>query len=179
MKLSKILEAILKEHGNSLPKTKLLKLAYLIDLTYARRFGKRIIDETWIYYLYGPYIEKYGEILTEGPFEINEVETEDETIAQLVTLEEFRSRTNLELELSLIVEKVVSEYGEIPLKELLNYIYFETEPMMNARRRMENLNFGTVQNEAFYKVKELKISPEDEEEIRKRFREKIKKFRGE
>lgn len=178
MKLSKILEAILKEHGDSLPKTKLLKLAYLTDLTFVRRFRKRIIDETWIYYLYGPYIARYDEILGEGPFEIIEVETEDETTAQLVTLEGFQSKNELELELSLIIQKVVSEYGEMPLKELLNYIYFETEPMMNAKRRMEELDFGTVQDEAFYKVKELKISPEDEKEIRERFREKIKKIRG-
>jgi len=179
MKLSNILVAILKEHGNSLPKTKLLKLAYLVDLIHARRFGKRIIDEIWIYYLYGPYIERYDEILGEGPFEIMEFETEDETIAQLVSLEESESSAQLELDIGLIVEKVVSEYGEMPLKELLNYIYFETEPMMNAKNRMEELNFGTVQNEDFYKVKELKISPEAKEEIRKRFRERIKKFRGE
>jgi len=179
MKLSKIVEAILKEHGNSIPKTKLLKLAYLVDLIHFRRFSKRIIDETWIYYLYGPYVLKYDEILTDGPFEIEEVETEEETTAQLVTLEGSQSRTKLELELSLIIQKVVSEYGERSLKELLNYIYFETEPMMNAKRRMEKLDFGTVQNEAFYKVKALKINPEDKEEIRNRFREKIKKFRGE
>ena len=43
------------EEGGDLTKTKLVKLLYLIDLIFYRRFRSTLTQVRWFYHLYGPY----------------------------------------------------------------------------------------------------------------------------
>ena len=60
--LISILKSYYQRYSKWPSKTRLLKLAYLIDLFYKRRFGTRLLSNTWIYYLYGPYITDYDSV---------------------------------------------------------------------------------------------------------------------
>lgn len=45
-------------------KTKLLKLAYLAEVYYTRLTGKRLTDQEWVFWKYGPYFWEYEEIIS-------------------------------------------------------------------------------------------------------------------
>jgi hypothetical protein len=51
------------------------------------------------------------------------------------------------------------DHAHTELNELLDYVYFETEPMINAEERGELLNFDVVFPREHFMVKEYKINP--------------------
>jgi hypothetical protein len=55
-----------KIFGEGVSKTKLLKLVYLVELLYKRRYGERLTNAKWVYYLYGPYLNNYNDILDDN-----------------------------------------------------------------------------------------------------------------
>lgn len=161
--------------GRSPTKTKLLKLAYLADLLHMRKFGERLLAEPWVYYLYGPYRHDYDDALSTAPFQIEERELDDEKTAVLVSVESGFTPPPLSLDIKSLIVRAVADYGDLPLKDLLDFVYFETEPMINAQQRMEQLDFSTVRPDSYYKVKKLVVDPKEEERLRRAFREKLKK----
>jgi hypothetical protein len=152
-------------------KTKLLKLAYLVDLFHARKFATPLTEGTWIYYLYGPYRHDYGSAISEAPFETEDVDLADEKTATVISVAPGTSSPVLPLDAKNMVVRAVFDYGGLPLRELLDFVYFETEPMINAQERMEQLDFSTVKPDSYYKVHKLYIDPKEEERLRKKFRE--------
>ena len=159
-------------------KTRLLKLAYLVDLFYKRRFGNRIISNTWIYFLYGPYIKDYDSVLSASEFKLKEVELEDEKTASIVELNKDVQTQVHSIDINTVIYHVVSKFGNKPFMELLDYIYFETEPMINANNRGEALDFNIVQPEEYYRVRELTLDPKSEYKLRKSFRERVKRIQN-
>jgi len=159
-------------------KTRLLKLSYLADLFHKRRFGGRLITNTWVYYLYGPYILEYDSILNDTDFQQASVEIEGEKTAILVSL---NPETRIEPhspDINTIIYHVVSDFGNRSFEDLLDYIYFETEPMINATKRKEPLDFDTVQSDEYYRVRKLSIDDKVERELRKSFRTRLKQIRN-
>jgi len=45
-------------------KTKLLKLAYLAEIYYKRLTGKRLTDQQWVLWKYGPYLWEYEAMIS-------------------------------------------------------------------------------------------------------------------
>lgn len=182
MKLTDVLLTILRvywvRYKHYPSKTKLMKLAYLVDVLHARRFGHKLSNANWIYYLYGPYVKGYEKILEDNPFNIQETEIRGERTASIVSLAG-EPEQNPDLDEKLIITSVVHDYGGLDLKDLLDHVYFDTEPMINAEHRMQPLDFGTVQPHEFYKVRDLKVDEKTKNQIRKEFREKIRKVRSE
>lgn len=52
----------------SILKTRLVKLAYLVEVEYYRSFRERISNTEWVYYKYGPYVYGYDDVLRENEF---------------------------------------------------------------------------------------------------------------
>jgi hypothetical protein len=52
-------------------------------------------------------------------------------------------RARADFELETIVDRIVKEWGDADLNKLLDYVYFETEPMQNAKRG-DVLDFSSV-----------------------------------
>jgi uncharacterized phage-associated protein len=167
-----------KAFGGGIPKTKLLKLAYLVEVLYKRRFNKRITDAKWVYYLYGPYLWDYNEILQNEAFDTVSKSIKDDHEAQIINLKNNYHNEDISPDIKFLIISVVRDYGNMDLASLLDYVYFETEPMMNAENRKEILDFDTVLPEIHYKVKELKLEPKIEKQIRKEFRQKVEALRG-
>ena len=181
MTFKDLLIAILIEYrtrwGRPPNKTRLLKLAYLVDVFHARRFGRPLLDEPWVYYLYGPYRFDYDETISAPPFEVEEKDYEGDKTATSVTIGREAATPAVEIEVKGLIAQAVHEFGTLALNELLDYVYFETEPMMAAERRKERLDFSTVQPDSYYKTLELVIDSKAEERLRKEFRAKVKKLR--
>ena len=60
-----LVQVLLRKHLIKKPilKTRLIKLAYLVEVEYYRLFGERISNTKWIYYKYGPYVDGYNKML--------------------------------------------------------------------------------------------------------------------
>ena len=61
----------------------------------------------------------------------------------MTVADDARREATFDVALEQLARRVVDEWGGLSLNHLLNYVYFETEPMMNAARGDE-LDFGAV-----------------------------------
>ena len=142
-----ILNAI-RDRGGSTNKTKLLKFLYLADIAYYRAKGEMLTCFHWIFHLYGPWTSDFDPIVSDmvGKQLISVTEWEhDEGEAQYfktenkVDLNDLIDNLDAQHELSLELDS----WADKPLGELLDHIYFETEPMRDAKRG-SSLDFRTV-----------------------------------
>lgn len=141
-----------KERGGFVNKTKLLKLLYLADIEHFRKFGSTVTGFDWIFYFYGPWASEYDSLL-------EELERRD-----AIALETWASgdhegasiRLRESRDLDSVIQNAdeffrirhqIDAWAERSLPELLNYVYFETEPMSDAVSG-ETLQFGKITKEA-------------------------------
>lgn len=145
MELKIILQAILKNSG-SISKTKLLKLAYLAEYYYYKKHQTRLTNTEWIFFLYGPYVTDYEETIKKRPFKIEIIDGELGKF-NIVKLNENSALLNgvTDLDLKLFIKNIVSNFGHKSLEEILDFIYFDTEPILSIRGRKEKLDFSTIQ----------------------------------
>jgi len=128
-----------------LSKTKLIKLTYLVEYYYYRNNQKRLTNEEWFFYLYGPYLFNYDEYLKRSPFSIEEVNEESDFKVVVRDEDYFRKENITDFDVKQLIKKIVAEYGNKNLNEILDFIYFETEPMLYADRRGDKLDFSHIQ----------------------------------
>ena len=149
-----------------LGRTKLLKLAYLAEVFYKRLTGKRLTDTDWIFWQYGPYVMDYPKYLHSNAFV---VEPNEGDFQPVLPAEDY-NQSDFNIEIKLAVYRAM-EFADEDLNELLDFVYFDTEPMMNAGDRGEKLDFDCVRPEAEYKIKNLVLSKESQKRIRGKIEE--------
>ena len=107
--------------GKGIGRTKLMKLVFLVDYLYWKRFGKRLLDVKWVKYLYGPFskavLEALDELEREGIIGVAEL---DKGITLYTAL---YNNIKLSEEAKKIVDEVVENFGKLSLDELLKYVY--------------------------------------------------------
>ncbi len=145
--LLKYVIAELSERGYDTTKTALVKFLYLADVEALRMGEPRISNLKWVYYKYGPYAFEIEEALRQvAGRDIDE-------LAKLSTLGRpyylYRSGGHQEEprippEQRGIVNSVLDRWGAESLDRILNYVYFETEPMQDAQWG-QPLNLDLVQ----------------------------------
>lgn len=167
-----------QEYGKGVPKTKLLKLVYLVELFYKRRYGERLTDAKWVYYLYGPYLHEYNELLDDVQIEGKEFGFAEDKEATMYTVKSVYKNEGVHGDLKFLIKKIIHEYGKMELRDLLEYVYFETEPMINAENRGEVLDFGNTMPEEYYKIKPLTIDAQTERILRRNFKKRVEAARG-
>jgi hypothetical protein len=164
LEFDSLLKVLIKKYkekrGVSPGKTKLIKLAYLAELYYKRLTGERLTRAEWVFWHFGPYVMTFEDILYSGPFEVEELEDID---FRPVNISQEAEAEVLEIEQSLspIEETALFralEFADKDLDEILDFVYFDTEPMLEAKKRGEVLSFGAVLPEDAYRVKKLKLS---------------------
>lgn len=151
-------------------KTRLVKLAYLVEVEHYRLYKEKLTDPDWIYYKFGPYINNFDNYLLD-PNIIVEDRNDEFTKIQL---KEDAKISNISSSILGAIKNIIEEFGKMDFKKLLNYVYYETEPMINVKERGENLDFSTILPEAYYEIKEFR----NLDEIKKRLRKKFKKQFG-
>lgn len=143
-----------------LGKTKLLKLAYIAEVHYKRLTGRRLTDADWIFWQYGPYIMDYPQILHSNAFVLESSESDFQPILPSNAY----CKANVSIEEKLAISRAM-EFADDDLNELLDFVYFDTEPMINAGERGEKLDFDCVRPEEEYKIKALSLSKESQKKI--------------
>jgi hypothetical protein len=146
--------AILTElHSKDLPvgKTKLLKLLYVADLEHFRATGETWTGFEWIFFLYGPWAGEYDEVLAQ--LEAMALIARRPWAAGGLEGEEIRVQEPLELGAVIkdtaeyfYTRRLIDSLGELSTSEVLDWVYFRTEPMQGAEK-MKPLDFGKVAKE--------------------------------
>jgi len=178
-----LLQILLEAQGKelSLGKTQLIKLLYLVEVEHYRETGERLTDLDWIFYLYGPYAYELEEILADRIFEREDLKTGSERDFIRFRIGEPRRayQTFVDTKLSLTVKRIVGDWGNRRLSELLDYIYFQTEPMQRVKGRGERLDFETISRapqEPVYPISASKDARKRVEDLRERLRSFLKTF---
>jgi hypothetical protein len=136
----------LRERGLNATKTALVKLLYLADVEAARMGLPRITSLEWILYRYGPYAFEIDEAIRE--IEGRNIEELTGISALGKTYKRYRP-TEAEPALQIspedrgILLRVLDRWAGESLDAILDYVYFETEPMRDAEW-LKPLNFDSV-----------------------------------
>jgi Protein of unknown function (DUF4065) len=151
MNLAVLIPAILtyvRAKGGYTTKTKLLKLLYLLDIEAFREQRSTLTGFRWNFYKYGPWTPEYDDKLDElRRSGLIELRTGDKPELDTVFLD---SVENVELSRAFPVfveelraRRIIECWADRPTGELLDYVYFHTAPMREARRG-DALDFNTV-----------------------------------
>lgn len=179
--LKTILLGILEEASSknyTIGTTQLIKLLYLIEVKYYQATSERFTDLDWIFYRYGPYAFELDTILQEKEFQRGQIETQSGNKFIRFRVAETASGYGKKIEpkVDLLIKQIVGTWGSRPLEQLLDYVYFETEPMELVKQRGDALDFSTIKPASeIPSVIPLKASHETEKKVAK-LREKIKPF---
>jgi len=152
--LTKLVQAILtrvRDREGYATKTKLVKYLYLIDLAAYRRLGRSLTGLTWVFHHYGPWTKEYealyGEATRSGAIRVRpgtrpDLETEFVDSPERVDLGDVIADIVLEVE----TRHIVDTWADRRLGEMLDYVYFQTEPMDGAERG-QPLDFHKVERQ--------------------------------
>src|SRR2546425_2925457 len=152
--LPAVVKAILsrvREREGYATKTKLVKYLYLFDLATYRKTGRTLTGFPWRFHLYGPWADEFEALFRElahrGEIEVTP-SLKPDLEAEFVSTREHVDVADLVDDVSLGLEfrHIVDQWADRRLGELLDYVYFYTEPM-EAAQRGEPLDFSRVQRE--------------------------------
>ena len=138
----------LSDRGIGFGKTKLVKLVYLVDVENYRARRRTLTGAEWVFHHYGPYAFEIDAALAELAFDMprESVQTAGGYAAiALKPMSGVKSRLGEHVktpELRL-VNRIIGDWGETELNPLLDYVYFDTEPMKDAARG-ETLDFSKI-----------------------------------
>jgi hypothetical protein len=171
--LIKYIVGELSDRGLDFTKTTLVKLIYIADIEALRSGLPRISNLRWIFYKYGPYAFDFDEALRDL------TGTDIDELAGFSTLGRpfFAYRRSpreeparIPVEAKAVINRVLDRWGGESLNKILNYVYFETEPMQEAEWG-KPLNLDMVRRrETLVRLADLlatKASPERAEHLRR------------
>ena len=162
-----IISKIYKQKVGIAPaKTKLLKLAYLAEVYFTRLTGKKLTNQEWIFWKYGPYFWNYDEIISNETIFTRLDKTDD--FFPVEVRENYRSKELPMNEYNAIIRAL--DHSDDDLNKILDFVYFDTEPMMKARSRGEKLDFKFVMPEKYYEIKKCKVDKQHGDQIIKKIR---------
>lgn len=153
-----------KEEEIGIGKVRLVKLLYLLDVEYYRTYGKKYTDLDWILYKYGPFAFEVEDLCKKARIiEEDVLLKEDRIFKQLKYEDMWMEDVRLPIEPRSILEYMLRKWGSVDLNRLLDYVYFETEPMEDAKLR-EKLDFSKIIPSK--KKKDLSISFDTKKKLR-------------
>lgn len=129
--------------------TKLVKLFYLIDHEFYRWHRRTLTEAAWRFHHFGPYCEELVEAVGSA------AGIQAEPVAEFAEGKSFRGYRvtedrpgvgrNWPLPVRGIVDSVFQKWASVDLSLLLDYVYFETQPMLRATR-FAPLDFSVIPN---------------------------------
>lgn len=165
----------------SVSKTKLVKLLYLVDVENYRRTRHLATHLPWRFYHYGPYALEIDELLQQLHLDLPEEEVRTAAGHRAFTyranawqLDELERR--IPSDLRAVGDRVLSRWALEGLNQILDYVYFHTEPMKSARRG-DALDFSTIEPLRYEAQREISLPDESLKDLRHRFNEARERLR--
>ncbi len=175
------------QQGGDIGRTALTKLVYLIDVEHYRRHGKQATELRWQFHHYGPFaaelqsdIQSLGLYADEEQFsgKSGNRQVSGYSYRRTGDWREIQGAFNACYDRSAkqCVDKVVEQWGLESLPTILDYVYFETEPMQDVKRG-DLLDFSKIQPESIIpqNTAKLKFSDEFVKDMRQRLKERREK----
>jgi hypothetical protein len=167
------------EHGGYITKTKLLKLLYLFDVEFYRAYGRTFTQFRWKYFHLGPWTREFDPLLNgllsqgelaEHTSERSEFDTKFLRATESVDLRKPVANYKEEAVLKIVLDT----WGNRTTGEILDYVYFRTEPMEYGVRN-ENLDFSKIAQQlpGFYKRTPSDKAPGEIKALRRQFGQQI------
>jgi len=149
--IEKVLAAIVcyvVEHRGYVTKTKLLKLLYLFDVEYFRVHRQTFTRFQWKFFHLGPWTAEYEPIL-EG-LVAQDVLIESQSSRSDFDTRFYRTSEHIDLDAAIpgikdemVLKSILKRWGDCSTGEILDYVYFRTEPMEFGIRN-ELLDFSHI-----------------------------------
>jgi len=174
--IKQILKKAREEEIYAIGKTRLVKLLYLLEVEYYRLYQKRLTDLKWRFYHFGPYPLEIQEILGSPELEEEEIDLADgKTLLKYsISLDE-EVESYVDWEVERLIIQVVKRWGDKDLNKLLDYVYFETEPMRDSRRG-EILDFSKIPRWEKEETKKISLDRKKLSQLRERLNSRISQF---
>ncbi len=154
-------------------KTKLIKLAYLAEIYYKRLSKQRLTNQTWVFWKYGPYFMEFDEMISNEKYFSKPERTDDfYPIEVQEEIEFIEPKIDEKIAISRALDHAVDD-----LDQILDFVYFDTEPMIKARTRGEILDFDAVLSEEYYRIKQYKVERNQGREITEKIKEWEKRIK--
>jgi hypothetical protein len=153
-----------RDQEGTLSKTALVKLVYLVDVEHWRRYGRPVTGLEWRFHHYGPYSTELDREIDDNPlFQVHGSRRTGYGFSSSPAWREIQAafNTNYEPVVKSIADGVARQWGLETLDTILEYVYFETEPMQDAERG-ETLDFSKIQVEEISIQREPRLSFSDE-----------------
>ncbi len=170
MDISDLIAIISRQYKEKLgivpAKTKLLKLAYLAEVYYTRLTGNRLTNQEWVFWKYGPYLWEYEEIISNQAIFVAPEEADD--FYPVEVRDDYQTKETSLDENSAVARAL--EHASDDLNQLLDFVYFDTEPMMTAKIRGEKLDFSSVMPEEYYTIKKFEVKKKQGSQIIQKIR---------
>src|SRR6266481_3774475 len=127
--------------------TKLVKLFYLIDHEHYRWHRRTLTDAAWLFYHFGPYCEELVEAAqsADGIEPEQALEFSEGKFYRGYRVKQWHADASSRWPAPVrgIVESVYQRWGGVALPLVLDYVYFETQPMLHATR-FRPLDFSVI-----------------------------------
>jgi len=161
------------EKGGYVTKTKLLKLLYLLDVEFYRLHRQTFTGFNWKFFHLGTWAREFDPIIEElvrTETLLERASTKQEHDTKFFHVAEARDTEGLFSTFAdeSILRSILNTWSEASTGEILDYVYFHTEPMERGVRN-EALDFSTVSQEKPEKYVRPP-SASSEKDIRKRRR---------
>jgi len=175
LKVLKYIVDQIRERDGIPTRTKVVKILYLTDVEYYRHHSSMLSQLPWKFLHYGPYtmeIEPLLQSISLGEEETivkNRYKVFTYKVEQPETLDDLLPFSD-----RIMIDKIIERWALESLYKLLDYVYFETEPMQSASRG-ELLDFSRITQEHFV----IEKTPQSylSREIISRLKEKFKAIR--
>jgi len=167
------------EKGGYVTKTKLLKLLYLLDVEYYRLHRQTYTGFNWKFFHLGPWAREFDPLIEElvrTETLLERASTKQEYDAKFFHAAEPRDTSGLFSTFAdeSLLRSVLNTWSEASTGEILDYVYFHTEPMEHGIRN-EALDFSTVSQDKPEKYIRPQSSSSEKEirKSRRAFQEKL------
>jgi hypothetical protein len=136
----------IQDQEGIISKIHLVKLIYLIDVEYYRKYGRTLTNLDWIFYSYGPYAFQIDDAIQElgyrlGPENIQTKIGEKATVYHVNREVDISELVNFGTKA--MIDKIINSWVLEDTKFLIDHVYTETEPMKDAVRGKE-LDFSKI-----------------------------------
>ncbi len=165
-----------EEEHFSVGMVRITKLLYLLDVEYYRDNGSIFTGLNWIYYKYGPYTAEIEDVLSQVEIKLEEEAISSTKSIKKLMVSESVEAYSVDTHLENYLHRIWTTWGMESLPRLLDFVYFETEPMLDAKRD-EQLYFNRIIKKEI--PKKIRWTPEKQKKLQaigRSIREKLTKI---
>ncbi len=114
--------------------TRLVKLLYLLECWYYQLHRQRLLNVTWKFLHFGPYAFEIEDSLKQLGIVKDAREFDNDKTFRKIAISDNSEDTPVPRTIQSEIETIVRKWGSADLNQLLNYVYFNTAPMREAKK---------------------------------------------